>query len=182
MKFFIGVIGASAHTPDIPNETAMIAAYEVGKLLAEKGAVVLTGGGSGIMEAASKGASEAGGMVAAILPGMDKTEANPYVDIPITTGIGFARNVFCVRASDAVIMISGGTGTLNELTAAANENISPIVLEGTGGWADRVRGLTLDGTYLDERRTTAIHFASNPADAVDLALELGKKRHQPKTE
>ena len=93
-------------------------AEEVGRLIADRGGIVVTGGLSGVMEATSRGAKRAGGLVIGILPGFDKREANEFVDIAITTGMGWMRNTLTVRAADAVIMISGGIGTLNELTVA----------------------------------------------------------------
>src|SRR4029079_14505213 len=85
-----------------------------------------------------RGAKNAGGLVIGILPGLDKSDANAYVDVAITTGMGWMRNTLVVRAADAVIMISGGIGTLNELTVAY-EDKPTVVLEGTGGWSDPIR-------------------------------------------
>ena len=127
---------------------ALRAGEEVGKLLAERGAVVVTGGLSGVMEAVSRGAKNAGGLVIGILPGFDKRDANAYVDVAITTGMGWMRNTLVVRAADAVIMISGGIGTLNELTVAY-EDKPTVILEGTGGWADRIRDVAYKGKHLD---------------------------------
>ncbi len=173
MKHLIGVIGASAGDGILPSQTALSFAYETGRLIAENGAVLICGGKSGVMEASCKGASEAGGITVGFLPGMDRSEANPYVDIALPTGIGLARNVLTVRASEVVIMISGGLGTLNELTIAVNEQLVPaIVLTGTGGWADRVRDIAYEGIYLDERRKNPVHFASNPEEAVALAIRF----------
>lgn len=173
MKFNIGVIGSAAGPEGQPGEKALIAAYETGKLIAEKGAALICGGMSGVMEAACKGASEAGGITVGYLPGMDKSEANAYVDIALRTGVGLARNVLTVRAADVAIMISGGLGTLNELTCAINERLTPVVvLEGTGGWSDRIRAIAYEEKYLDERRLFPVYFASNPADAVKQALQL----------
>jgi uncharacterized protein (TIGR00725 family) len=93
-------------------------AEEVGRLFAQKGATLVTGGLAGVMEAASKGAKEAGGITVGILPGFSKEEANPYVMIPITTGLSHARNVVVARSADAVIAISGGYGTLSEIAIA----------------------------------------------------------------
>jgi uncharacterized protein (TIGR00725 family) len=173
MKYLIGVIGASAGDGILPNSTALSYAYDTGRLIAVHGAVLICGGKSGVMEAACRGASEAGGITVGFLPGMGKTEANPYVDIALPTGIGLARNVLTVRACDVVIMISGGLGTLNELTIAINEQHVPaIVLTGTGGWADRVRDIAYEGMYLDERRKNPVHFAPTPDEAVALAMQL----------
>lgn len=150
---------------------ALRAAEEVGREAAKRGAVIISGGLSGVMEAVSRGAKEAGGLTVALLPGYDKNDANPYVDIPIATGMGFMRNTLTVRAADAIIMISGGIGTLNELTVAYQEKPT-IVLEGTGGWSDRVREIAYEGKHLDESGSAMLHFARTPKEAVDLALRL----------
>src|SRR6185503_2249375 len=115
----ITIIGKSAKDPRDPvPPKALRAAEDVGRLIAERKGIVVTGGLSGVMEAASRGARSAGGLVIGILPGFDKRDANEFVDIAITTGMGWMRNTLTVRAADAVIMISGGIGTLNELTVA----------------------------------------------------------------
>src|SRR5436309_2623649 len=171
-KPVITVIGKSARNPGDPVPArALRAGEEVGKLLAERGAVVVTGGLSGVMEAVSRGAKSAGGLVIGILPGLDKRDANAYVDVAITTGMGWMRNTLVVRAADAVIMISGGIGTLNELTVAYQDKPT-VVLEGTGGWSDRVREIAYDGKHLDESHSATLHFASTPTEAVDMALAL----------
>lgn len=171
----ITVIGKSARDPSDPvPPAALAAAEEVGRLIAEAGAVTVSGGLSGVMEAVSRGAKSAGGLVIGVLPGFDKRDANPYVDIAFTTGMGFMRNTLTVRAADAVIMISGGIGTLNELTVAY-ENKPTVVLEGTGGWADRVRQVAYEGRYLEEARINELRFASSPREAVELALALARE-------
>jgi len=177
----ITVIGKSARNPADPVPAqALRAAEEVGELLARRGAVVVTGGLSGVMEAVSRGAKNAGGLVIGILPGFDKRDANDYVDVAITTGMGWMRNTLVVRAADAVIMISGGIGTLNELTVAY-EDKPTVILEGTGGWSDRIRGIAYKGKHLDEGGTNELHFAKTPAEAVDLALSLAPGGETGKT-
>ena len=170
----ITVIGKAARDPKdpVPPE-AIAAAEEVGRLLAEWGAVVVSGGLSGVMEAVSRGAKSANGLVVGILPGFDKRDANPYVDIALTTGMGWMRNTLTVRAADAVIMISGGIGTLNELTVAY-EDKPTVILEGTGGWSDRIREIAYEGKHLDEAHRATLNFAKTPAEAVDLALQLAR--------
>src|SRR5919201_1193304 len=140
----ITVIGKSARDPNdpVPPE-ALAAAEEVGKLLAERGAVVVSGGLSGVMDAVS------------------------------TTWMGWMRNTLTVRAADAVIMISGGIGTLNELTFAY-EDKPTVILEGTGGWSDRIPEIAYDGKHLDEAHRGTLHYARSPQDAVDLALQLAR--------
>lgn len=168
----ITVIGKSAKDPlDPPSPTALEAAERVGALIAGAGAIAVTGGLSGVMEAVGRGAKRANGLVIGILPGFDKADANRYVDVAITTGMGWMRNTLVVRAADAVIMISGGIGTLNELTVAYQDKPT-VVLEGTGGWSDRLREIAYDGKHLDEGHSATLHFASTPEEAVDMALAL----------
>ncbi len=109
-KDIIAVIGSREAT-----EKQLEAAYEVGREIALAGALLLTGGLGGVMEAASKGAKEAGGLVVGILPQEDKNAANPYVDIPIATGLGIGRNVIIARTADALIAVGGEYGTLSEM-------------------------------------------------------------------
>lgn len=90
-------------------------AYAVGKKIAERGAVLLCGGRTGVMEAACRGAVEAGGLTIGILPGEDKSDANPWVKVILPSGIGVARNAIITRACDAAIAIGGKYGTLSEI-------------------------------------------------------------------
>ena len=168
----ITIIGKSAKDPRDPvPPKALRMAEEVGRLIAERKGVVVTGGLSGVMEAASRGARSAGGLVIGILPGFDKRDANEFVEIAITTGMGWMRNTLTVRAADAVIMISGGIGTLNELTVAYE--IKPtVILEGTGGWSSRIREVAYGGKHLEEAKIAELHFAQTPQEAVDMAFAL----------
>lgn len=109
-KYRIGVIGAGECADEIRRM-----AEDVGRCIAERGAILVCGGMGGVMEAAAKGAKEAGGTTVGILPGLDAHAANAYIDIPIVTGMGEARNVIIVRTADAVIAVSGGHGTLSEI-------------------------------------------------------------------
>jgi len=93
-------------------------AREVGRLLAERGCVVLTGGLGGVMEAASRGARGAGGVVVAVLPGEDSAEANEHASVVVATGMGEARNAVVVNSADAVVAVGRGYGTLSEIGLA----------------------------------------------------------------
>jgi len=93
-------------------------AREVGRMLAERGAVVICGGLGGAMRGASQGAEEAGGTAVGIIPGSDKNDANPFVGIVIVTGMGHARNALVVGSADGVIALPGGPGTLSEVALA----------------------------------------------------------------
>lgn len=106
----VSVIGSGATTDE---EYAL--AEEVGRLLGEHGHTLVCGGRGGVMEAACKGASEAGGETIGILPGEDRSAANPYVGTAIATGLGHARNALVVMNGDAVIAVTGGPGTLSEI-------------------------------------------------------------------
>lgn len=104
-------------------------AAAVGAELARRGAVVITGGRGGVMEAASRGAKEAGGTTVGILPGSDRAEANAWVDIALPTGLGEARNALVARAADAVVAVGGGYGTLSEIALALRAGKRVVGLE-----------------------------------------------------
>ncbi len=106
----IGVIGASSCSAEIAE-----LAEAVGKEIGKRGVVLICGGLGGVMEFAAKGAKEAGGLTIGILPGTSKEEANCYIDIPIVTGLGHARNVVIAHTSDSLIAIAGEHGTLSEI-------------------------------------------------------------------
>ncbi|MFA5271061.1 MAG: TIGR00725 family protein [Candidatus Omnitrophota bacterium] len=97
-------------------------AQEVGRLIAQQGWTLVCGGRTGIMEAACKGAKENYGITVGILPSTDGKEANRYLDVTIPTGLGYARNILVVRASEIIIAISGKYGTLSEIAFAFNED------------------------------------------------------------
>ncbi len=107
---FIAVIGGSQ-----ADEETLRIAEEVGRLIAQANDVLVTGGLGGIMHAASKGARSCGGLVIGILPAPTRDAANPYVDIPIVTGMGEARNTIIARTCDGAIAIDGAYGTLSEI-------------------------------------------------------------------
>jgi uncharacterized protein (TIGR00725 family) len=125
-------------------------AESVGRGLAARGAVVVCGGLGGAMQAACRGAKEAGGSTVGLLPGLDRRDANRYVDVAVPTGLGEARNALVVRAADALIAIGGGYGTLSEIALALR----------TG---KRVVGL---GTWEIE----GVEPASSPEEAVEAVL------------
>ena len=150
----VAVVGPSRAEPHEAE-----AAEEVGRLLAERGAVVVCGGLRGAMEAACRGAKSAGGTTVGILPGADRAAANAYVDVDvaIATGLGEARNAIVVRTADAVIAVAGAYGTLSEIALALAAG-TPVV--GLGTW----QLTTASGP------DPGIRVARTPAEAVDLAL------------
>jgi uncharacterized protein (TIGR00725 family) len=109
-KVRIGVIGGAK-----PDTRTMENAFKVGSLIAERGALLICGGLGGVMEAAAQGAKKAGGFTVGILPGNDPHDANPYIDIPLATGMGYTRNSLVAMNSDVIIAIDGEFGTLSEI-------------------------------------------------------------------
>jgi len=125
-KIVLGVIGGTIS--DSENYTL---AYEVGKHIALNNAVLVCGGLGGIMEAASKGAADHGGLVLGILPGNTKNDSNPFVHIALPTEMGAGRNVLVVRASDAVIAFPGEYGTLSEIAFSLTIGKTVVYMPGT---------------------------------------------------
>ena len=123
-KITIGVIGGS--TVDEKNREL---AYDVGKHIALNDAILVCGGLGGVMEGAAKGCMEYGGNTVGILPGLTKESANPYIKVPVPTGLGDGRNLLIVRASDVLVAISGGYGTLSEIALALKMNKKVIGLQ-----------------------------------------------------
>lgn len=142
----IAVIGASE-----ADEQTTRAAHEVGRLLAEAGCVVLSGGLGGVMEAASRGAHEAGGLVVGVLPGASPDSANAYVGVAIASGMGDARNAILANTAEAFIAVGGAYGTLSELAFALKRGKRVVSL---GSW-------NVDPKVL---------LARDPAEAVKLLL------------
>jgi uncharacterized protein (TIGR00725 family) len=121
---YVAVCGASEATP-----SQIDAAREVGRLLAQGGAIVINGGYGGVMDAASEGAASHGGTVVGILPESDREGANPHLTVAIATGLGQARNTVIVTAADSVIAIGGGWGTLSEIALAKRLGRSVVALD-----------------------------------------------------
>ena len=106
-------------------------AEEVGRLIALNGAVLVCGGLGGVMEAAARGANAEGGITVGILPGFEKSAANPYINVPVATGLGEIRNAVIVRSADVLIAIGGEYGTLSEIAFALKAGKTVI---GIGTW------------------------------------------------
>ncbi|MBI2264833.1 MAG: TIGR00725 family protein [Armatimonadetes bacterium] len=133
---YVGIIGDSRC-----DESLGRVAYDVGRGIAERGAVLVCGGLGGVMSWSARGARENGGTTLGMLPGTDRKDANPYIVHAVPTGLGEARNLLVVRASDALIAISGGYGTLSELAFALLHG-KPVV--GLSTWR-LLRGDVEDG-------------------------------------
>lgn len=125
-NIMLAVVGAGA----CDDATAALAA-RVGREVARHGCSLVTGGRGGVMEAASRGAAEGGGLVIGILPGTSTAEANPHVQVPVVTGLGEARNVIIARTAHGVIAVGGEYGTLSEIAFALKFN-KPVA--SLGSW------------------------------------------------
>jgi uncharacterized protein (TIGR00725 family) len=138
-------------------EAERVAAHEVGRLLAEAGATVLCGGGTGVMAAAAAGARAADGLVIGIRPGASADDADPHLSAVVVTNMGEARNAVLVWSADAVIVVGGSWGTLSELALAKRRGGIPVV--GLGGWQ-----------VLGPDPADTVPAAATPAEAVAIAL------------
>jgi len=150
----VAIIGGSQ-----PSAEEARLAEEVGRELARQGAVLVCGGLGGVMEAACRGASAEGGLTIGILPGDSCETANPYVELPIVTGIGWARNMSVVKSARAVIAVGGAYGTLSEIGYALQSNI-PVV------------GLKTWSLIRNGKKDSSITYVKSPVEAVDKALSL----------
>ena len=148
---YLAVIGPSDATSQQTR-----AAEAIGRGLADAGAIVITGGLGGVMEAACHGASAAGGTTVAYLPGTDRATANEWVQIALPTGLGELRNGLIVRAADAVIAVGGANGTLSEIALALRTDI-PVI-------------------GLDTWDVEGIEHVETPAEAVERALQNAARR------
>jgi uncharacterized protein (TIGR00725 family) len=157
------VIGSNADHCTIQ---AYALAYEVGRELARRNAILVTGGLGGVMEAASKGASEVGGLVVSIIPQDDKTSANRYSDVIISTGVGLSRDFITAYSADAIIVIGGGVGTTIETCVGYLKSKPIFTIKGSGGAADRLADI-----YLDDRKFVKVVGVDSPKEAVECALK-----------
>ncbi len=142
---YVAVVGAGDATSHEARD-----AETVGRALAERGAIVITGGLGGVMAAAARGVAEAGGTTVGILPGTDRAEGNESLTIALPTGLGELRNGLVIRAADAVIAIGGAYGTLSEIALALRTSVPVIGL----------RSWDIDG----------VERVNSPEDAVERAL------------
>ena len=156
-KPFIAVIGGGRCSYE-----ESVLAEVVGRELARRGVVLICGGLGGVMEAACRGAAIESGLTIGILPGIDPASANPYVQIPIATGIGEARNIAVVNSAEAVIAIGGEFGTLTEIAYSLRSGI-PVI--GLNTWSLSKKG----------EESTSIIMAEDAVDAVEKAISMARK-------
>lgn len=158
-EIHISVIGAGS-CDDIVRATAR----QLGKLIARRGWTLVCGGLAGVMEASAQGARDAGGKTVGILPGLDRSDANPFIETALPTGLGQMRNALVVAGGDLAIAVEGGYGTLSEIALALKSGRAVIAI---GSWKD----------------IPGVLPAKDPAQAVDLAAEhLAKHAEQQQKE
>jgi uncharacterized protein (TIGR00725 family) len=153
-KLKIGILGPH----DCSNKECGFG-FVVGAEIARRGAILVCGGLGGMMAAAAEGAKSKGGVTVGILPGDKSSDANPFIDIALPTGLGPVRNALIVRASDAVIAIGGGYGTLSEIAFALRLDVSVV-------------GLQTWSLVRNEKIDQGIHVADTPKAAVAMAIQL----------
>jgi uncharacterized protein (TIGR00725 family) len=148
----VGVIGAG----ECPDSVYQIARH-VGRGIARNGWLLVCGGLGGVMEGAARGCLEAGGMTIGILPGLEKESANPYIKIPLPTGLGEGRNFLVVRSSDVLVSIAGSYGTLSEIALALKTG-KPVI--GINTWEN------LEG----------VQYVSDPQEAIGRVNQILSRR------
>jgi uncharacterized protein (TIGR00725 family) len=156
-KVIIGVMGGASATPG-----TIDAARRLGGLIAEHGWVLLNGGrNAGVMEASARGAREKGGLTIGILPDAHRRNCSEYIDVPIVTGMGHARNSINVLSSDVVVACPGGAGTLSEIALAVKSG-KPVILF----------KFTENPAFESFLSRDLVHHADSPQAAVDIISNL----------
>jgi len=148
------------------SEEVASAAAALGRELARLGAVIVCGGLEGVMEAASRGAREAGGTVIGVLPGLDHADGNPHLSVAIATGMGFGRNTIIAVTCDAMVAVDGSYGTLSEIAQALNHGRHVVAL---GTWDLPAAGRVDPALF---------HVAPTPEAAARLAVDLASRRER----
>lgn len=168
MQTFVAVCGSDGD--DVHLSSVMLeVAEQVGRGIAQRGGVLVCGGRGGVMQAACKGAKEMNGVTIGLLPD-SKNDANEFVDIPLSTGLGMRRNFLVVSAADAVIGIGGRWGTLSELSFAMIFEKPVVLVRGTGGCVDE-----LASGNLMKQSESRLYVACSAEEAVEKAFALCQK-------
>ncbi len=158
-RLYVAVVG-----PGEASESELRNAHTAGRLLAERGAVVVTGGLGGVMAAAAQGAGDAGGVAVALLPGTDRAAADPANSVVVATGMGELRNGLIVRTVDAVLCIGGSWGTLSEVALAVRTGVPVVAL---GGW--------------DLPAAPGLHVAKSAEEAISMITKSLPAKTAPKS-
>ncbi len=174
-KLQIGVMGSAADLNY--SDTIQTLAYDVGRAIAESGNITVYGAEKdydSLSTAASRGAKSVGGLTVGVTYGKGKNiwDTDGNTDVIVVTGIerGGGREFVLVNSCDAIVIISGGSGTLTETAIAYQMNIPIVALVGTGGWADK-----LADSFIDARNRVKVVAAQTPTEAAAIAISLAKE-------
>jgi len=163
----IGSAGPEEYPGQKPTKKTFEIAYEVGKLLAEENVIVICGGKGGIMEAVCKGAKENNGITVGVVSGNIRGTSNKYVDVEIVSGFtNFGEEGLIISMADAVIVLGGGAGTLQEIALAYRSKKQIVAIAGLRGWGDKLRN-----SFIDERKSIKIGEAKSAKEAVELVTK-----------
>jgi uncharacterized protein (TIGR00725 family) len=165
VSLYVGVAGASRAEAELLDQGELL-----GRRLAEEGAVVVCGGGPGVMEAVCRGARSAGGITVGLLPGLDRADANRLLSVAVPTGMGQGRNLLLVRSSDALVAVGGGFGTLSEIALALRTGV-PVI--GLATWSLHLDGQPVPAFPVAPDAETAARWALDAAGQVDPARGSG---------
>jgi len=166
-KYIIAVVGHDAHA----KEEHLKIAEQVGKEIAKKNCILVCGGRPrGVADSAAKGTKSENGFTIGILPESDNSKTGKYIDVPILTGMGFARNQIISYTCDAMIAIGGGVGTYCEMAYAYAFSKPIVAIEKLSG-----KSAELIGKYMDEKNKVKVLKAKDARQAVELAIKNIKK-------
>jgi len=168
MQTFVAVCGSDGDDVHL-SSVALEVAEQVGRGIAQRGGVLVCGGRGGVMQAACKGAKEMKGVTVGLLPD-SKDEANEFVGIPLSTGLGMRRNFLVVSAADAVIAFGGRWGTLSEISFAMIFGKPVVLVAGTGGCVDEL----VTGNLMKESESR-LYVAGSAEEAVEKAFALCRR-------
>jgi uncharacterized protein (TIGR00725 family) len=168
MRTCVAVCGSDADDVHL-SSTMLNVAERVGRGIAQRGGILVCGGRGGVMEAACKGAKALDGLTVGLLPD-SKAEANAFVDVPVSTGLGMRRNFLVVSAADAVIAIGGRWGTLSEIAFAMIFQKPVVLVAGTGGCVDELAA----GRLMKESESR-LYVVRSAEEAVEKAFALVRK-------
>lgn len=177
----VGVIGSAGSEEYLEKwkspKGLLKSAGKIGELLGKQGVTIVTGGGGGIMSAVAKEGIKRDSISIGVFNDYNDIGMGDMYTVGITTGMKEGGPEFLLtQSSDIVIAISGGAGTLNELTLCYRNEIPVVLLKGYGGWVDKIIPLLYQGRYLDERKRTPYFIAETPEQAVEIAIKEGTKR------
>jgi len=170
---FVGIIGYAGDM--LKNHQKLVPlCEELGKKIASKGWTIFNGGRDGVMELVSKAAFTAGGNIVGVLPWDPKNgEANDYLTVPIYTGLDFQmRSLIMLKNIDITVSIGGAVGTMIEILGSYANKIPVILLEGTGGWTDRLASILKNEDYIDERMLAPVFKLRKVDDVINKIEEI----------